>query len=55
MQAKGSLIDPVRIRSPKKIDPAKLEAYVLENPDTYLSELAEVFQCATSSIHNSID
>ena len=53
-QATGSLEDPVRKRNFKKIDPAKLEAYVLEHPDAYLSELAEVFQCATSSIHEAL-
>ena len=53
-QESGSLKDPVRKRSFQKIDPAKLEAYVLEHPDAYLSEIAEVFQCATSSVHAAL-
>ena len=53
-QATGSLEDPVHKRNFKKIDPVKLQAYVLEHPDAYLSELAKVFQCATSSIHEAL-
>ncbi len=54
MEEAGSLQDPVRNRKFKKIDPAKLEAYVIENPDAYLSEIAHIFQCATSSVHEAL-
>jgi len=53
-QEAGSLKDPVRNRSFKKIDPAKLETYVVEHPDAYLSELAEIFQCSTAAIHKAL-
>ena len=52
--AEGSLEDPVRQRNFKKIDPVKLKAYMEEHPDAYLYEIAEVFQCATSSVHEML-
>ncbi|MHC5226038.1 IS630 transposase-related protein [Ignatzschineria sp. LJL83] len=36
------------------MDPEKLSAFIKDNPDAYLSELAEEFQCATSSIHEAL-
>lgn len=53
-QAAGCLEDVVRQRNFKKIDPVKLEAYVKEHPDAYLTELAAEFNCATSSIHEAL-
>jgi transposase len=37
-------------RSYKKIDPKKLSAYVSENPDAFLREIAEVFNCSTTAV-----
>lgn len=54
-QKAGCIEDSVRHRNFKKIDPIKLEEYVLEHPDAYLSELVEVFQCATSKASRSKD
>ena len=43
-----------RKRKPKKIEPEKLRAYVQSHPDAYLSEIAEEFHCATSSVHEAL-
>jgi len=37
-------------RKPRKICPDKLKAYVTENPDKYLEEIAEVFNCTYSAV-----
>ena len=34
------------VRKPKKIYPDKLVNYIDENPDAYLSEIAQVFNCS---------
>lgn len=52
--AEGFLEDPVRRCNFKKIDPIQLKSYILEHPDAYLSEIAEVFQCATSCVHEAL-
>lgn len=41
-------------RSFKKIDPARLESYVAEHPDAYLSEIAEVFCCGESAVRKAL-
>ena len=41
-------------RSFKKIDPARLESYVSEHPDAYLTEIAEVFCCGESAIRKAL-
>jgi len=46
----GSLQDAPKEKWHKKIDPVKLAAYYKENPDSYLSEAAEVFGCSTTAI-----
>ena len=38
----------------KKIEPEKLRAYVKENPDAYLREIAEVFQCCQTAIRKAL-
>jgi len=38
----------------RKIDPQKLRQYVEQHPDAYLKELAEQFNCQTSSMHNAL-
>ena len=37
-------------RTAPKICPVKLKAYIAENPDSYLRETAEVFNCTDSAI-----
>ena len=37
-----------------KIDPEKLKAYVAEHPDTYQSEMAQVFGCSESGIRDTL-
>ena len=46
----GSLQDAPKEKWHKKIDPVRLIAYYEENPDSYLSETAEVFGCSTVAI-----
>ena len=46
----GKLEDRPRETWHKKIDPEKLLVYFEENPDSYLSEAAEVFGCTTVAI-----
>ena len=38
----------------RKIDPEKLEAYVVEHPDAYQSEMAEAFGCSESGIRDAL-
>ena len=37
-------------RKPTKICPDRLKAYVKENPDSYLSEIAEIFNCTPEAV-----
>ena len=37
-------------RKAAKICPNKLKAYIAENPDSYMREIAEVFNCTESAI-----
>jgi len=46
----GKLEDRPRETWHKKIDPEKLLVYFEENPDSYLSEAAEVFGCTAVAI-----
>lgn len=41
-------------RSHKKIDPKKLETYVIANPDAYQSEMAEAFECSPTAIRKAL-
>ena len=41
-------------RSFRKIDPARLKAYVAEHPDAYQSEMAEAFGCSESGIRYAL-
>jgi len=43
----------IRNRKPTKLDPVKLRAYVSENPDSYLREIAEVFNCNESAVRKA--
>ena len=46
----GTLEDRPREEWHKKIDPVKLLEYFEENPESYLSEAAEVFGCSVVAI-----
>jgi transposase-like protein len=46
----GQLQDAPKERRHKKIDPVKLAAYFEKNPDSYLSEAAEAFNCSMTAI-----
>lgn len=49
-QQTGTLVSPPVVRKPRKIDRDKLKAYVEQNPDAYLSEIAEQFNCTAPAI-----
>jgi transposase len=38
----------------QKICPDKLKAYIRENPDSYLSEIAEKFRCTATAISKAL-
>ena len=40
----------IRDRKPKKIYPEKLVEYIKINPDAYLSEIADNFNCSTTAV-----
>ena len=42
-----------RKRNPKKLNPVQLKAYVSENPDSYLREIAVVFDCNESAVRKA--
>ena len=44
---------PQKERRHRKIDPVELIAYSKKNPDSYLSEAAEVFNCSAVAIHKA--
>ena len=41
-------------RSHKKLDPVKLRAYINEQPDSYLREIAKVFNCSITGVFNAL-
>jgi len=46
----GTLQDTKRRNKPKKIEPEKLEKYLLTRPDAYQSEIAEYFSCSQAAV-----
>lgn len=40
----------IQVRKPKKICPDKLVEYINENPDAYLTEIAEWFNCSDTAV-----
>jgi len=52
--ATGELKDKPPKRTFKKIDPKKLEAYIEEHPDAYLSEIAKEFSCSIEAVRKSL-
>jgi len=50
----GSLKDLPPSRPTRKLHNEELMAYVKEHPDAYLSEIAEHFKCATSSVYYAL-
>ena len=41
-------------RSPKKIDPEKLGAYITEHPDSFLREIALEFSCCNEAVRKAL-
>ena len=50
----GGIKDKQLNRAFKKIDPLKLEKYLEENPDAYLSEIANVFSCSDVAVNKAL-
>ncbi len=49
----GNLSNKSLNRGFKKIDPEKLKTYILEHPDAYQREIAEVFGCSAEAIRKA--
>ena len=50
----GALENRPLNRTNRKICPDRLKAYIAEHPDSYLSEIAEVFNCTCSAVHYAL-
>ncbi len=50
----GNLTPKVPKRTFKKIDPARLQAYVAQHPDAYQKEIAMEFGCALSAVQKAL-
>ena len=50
----GKLEKRPLVRKHRKICPDKLRAYIAENPDSYMIEIAEVFNCTESGISRAL-
>lgn len=55
MSKTGGLSDPPRKSFFRKIDPEKLKGYIENNPSSYLSEIAQKFDCSIPSIHAALN
>ena len=55
-EAKGSTGGGYTIsnRSPKKIEPEKLKAYMNEHPDAFLKEIANAFSCCIEAARKAL-
>jgi len=42
-------------RTFKKIDPVELAVFIIEKPDSYLSEIAEHFNCTTTAVFYALE
>ena len=54
LKTEGHLRKHTFVRSFKKIDPEKLRTYVKANPDAYLREIAEFFQCCQAAVRKAL-
>ena len=53
-EANESLAPKIRKRKPKKLPPDELRAYVDANPDAYLFEIAQHFNCTISPVERAL-
>ena len=51
----GEIKDKPLMRTFKKVDPVRLEAYITEFPDAYLSEMAKHFACSDEAIRQNLE
>jgi len=51
----GSLEKRPLNRTFKKINPVKLAEFIIENPDSYLSEIAQHFNCSATAVFNALE
>ena len=50
----GTLEPKQRRETWRKIDPAKLETFIAENPDAYLREIADAFACSDVAVMKAL-
>ena len=50
----GEVKDKKPVRTFKKLDPKKLDAYVRKHPDAYLKEIGDVFGVSDMSVHRAL-
>ena len=50
----GDLSDKKPGRTPKKLPPDELRAYVSEHPDAYLQEIGDAFGCTDTAVMNAL-
>lgn len=50
----NNLENKIPVRKPKKIYPEKLVKYINENPDAYLVEIAQEFNCTEGAIRKAL-
>jgi transposase len=50
----GSLAPKKRETPWRKIDPVKLKEYIEKNPDAYLREMAEAFNCRIYAVQKAL-
>lgn len=54
LKEEGSLANHEVKRPFKKIDPEKLKAFIKDNPDAYLREIADLFKCCQTAIRKAL-
>ena len=54
LEEQGDFQDILRRKYFRKIDPKKLEEYLMEHPDAYLKETAAVFACSIAAVSKAL-
>ena len=54
LNEQGHLKNKPLNRSFRKIDPEKLATYIKEQPDAYLREMAEIFNCTLEAVRQAL-
>lgn len=54
LKEQGDFQDKPRRKYFRKIDPKKFEEYLREHPDSYLREIARVFDCSIAAVSKAL-